>query len=373
MKIVIAADIFPPAIGGPAGYSKKIADVLHKRGHDVTVICYSDADDASFAFSVIRIPSSRYKIAHYIHYFIKLFSLTKGADVIYAQGPVAAGFPATLVGKLTRKKVLIKVVGDYAWEQARNREMTEERIDDFQKTQHQRIIGIFERIERFTAQRAARVIVPSKYLQSIVERWGVSKNRISVIYNAADTKPSIRRESKKFDSIISMGRLVPWKGFEALIKIMPSLVRKNPKFRLLILGGGPLEGHLMGLIAEYQMTEHIKIRQVIPEERDTLMSEAKLFVLNTDYEGLSHALLEVMSLGVPIITTNVGGNPELIENEKNGLLVNFNDEKALSSSIMRLWRDTRLQQRFIEAGKRSAQKFSEEKMMRETITLLEGI
>jgi len=111
-----AADIFPPEIGGPATYSYKIAHKLYAKGHTVLVTCYSrDAvSGESNPFPVVRIRISGIKAVHYIKYFINLFKVAKHADVIYAQGPVASGFPSIIAGKVLRKKVVIKVVGDYA-------------------------------------------------------------------------------------------------------------------------------------------------------------------------------------------------------------------------------------------------------------------
>ena len=99
VKIVIAAEIFPPDIGGPATYSPKIAQALVEAGHQVSLICYSDkAQKDDYPFTVIRIIRSKFKL-HYFKYYRQLKKLTADCDVIYAQGPVSSGWPALKVKK----------------------------------------------------------------------------------------------------------------------------------------------------------------------------------------------------------------------------------------------------------------------------------
>ena len=72
-------------------------------------------------------------IWHYFKYFCRLFFLSINFDTIYAMGPVSAGYPASRVAKFLGKKFVVKVVGDYAWEQARNLKLSKLEIDDFQQ------------------------------------------------------------------------------------------------------------------------------------------------------------------------------------------------------------------------------------------------
>ena len=375
MRVVIAAEIFPPTTGGPATYSEKLAYALDKQGHKIVVLCYSsgDTDNRSYPFDVIRTPLSPFKIGHYLSYMYLLFKHARQAHTVYAQGPVAAGLPSYIVCWLLSKKLIIKVVGDYAWEQARNKGRSRERIDAFQNAPQSGITRAHRFIERLTTRGATAIIVPSNYLKKIVMGWGVEEHKIIIIYNAAPEIATQHRENKEYDTIVSYGRFVPWKGFEALIETMPALIKYNNKFRMLLLGRGPLEDTLKQRIKALSLEEYVKVQYMKPEDRDSILSEAKLYVLNTDYEGLSHALLEVMAAGVPIVTTDVGGNPELIEHEKNGLLVKFNDKQALIDALITLNKDRDMRAKFIKEGQSRARLFSEERMFQDTLNVLETI
>jgi glycosyltransferase involved in cell wall biosynthesis len=97
---------------------------------------------------------------------------------------------------------------------------------------------------------------------------------------------------------------------------------------------------------------------------------SKIFVLNSGYEGFSHLLLEAMAIGLPIITTNVCGNPEIIKDGYNGLLVEYNNKTQFKEAILRVWKNKDLQNKFSENGEKTVLEFSLERMLNETIKIL---
>jgi glycosyltransferase involved in cell wall biosynthesis len=100
---------------------------------------------------------------------------------------------------------------------------------------------------------------------------------------------------------------------------------------------------------------------------------ADVFVLNSEYEGLSHTLLEVSALGTPIVASRIGGNPEVVEHERNGLLVPLRDDEALRAAIARLLDDPELAQRFVAAGQERMQRFDREQTFGRIETVLAGL
>ena len=352
MKITIASGIFPPDIGGPATYSQLIAREFSKRNIDVKVICYSDEDSNSD--NVIRILRKQNKLIRYWLYFWNLLKLSKDADVIYAQGPLAAGMPTMWVSKILRKKFVIKIVGDYAWEQGVNQFGVKDLIEPFQKKRYSQKVEKIRKIQKRVVKSANKVIVPSEFLKKIVAGWGIKKNKIEVIYNAG---PDLEKMKKiktdkevetKGDIINSAGRLMPWKGMDALKEIMPDLLKQNPKFKLIIATKLPHKE----LMAKFKAS--------------------KIFVLNSGYEGLPHIVLEAMACGLPVITTNVCGNPEVVKDNYNGLLIEYNNKKQLKEAILKLWKDRELQKKFIENGYKTLEKFKQEDMINKTLKVLKS-
>lgn len=333
-KIIIATPLFPPDIGGPATYSRILRDELPKYDIEPIIVSFG---------SVRHLP----KILRHIAYFFKILFSSKGVDIIYGQDPVSVGLPALIASKVLRKKFIVKIVGDYAWEQSVQRFNVKDLLDDFaQKKDYSLPVKVFKKIEKYVADSAELVIVPSFYLKKIVSLWGVDSEKIKVIYNAFEGVPNLGEKGKLREAlgffgptIVSVGRLVPWKGFKDLIAIMPKLKDDFPRIRLVIIGSGPdrekLEDqasflpkdtiHFTGQLSRYQTLQQLMAADVL--------------VLNTAYEGLSHLLLEAMAVKVPIVTTSVGGNIELIENGVSGLLVPFNDQRAMKVSILDILKD----------------------------------
>ena len=350
VKIIIASGIYPPDIGGPATYSRLVVREFIKRGIGVTVICYSDEKkefiDQEEKFEILRI-SRRYNILfRYWLYFWSLFNLAKNKDVIYAQGPLAAGFPAMLVSKILRKKFVIKIVGDYAWEQYQNKNKGIDLIESFQNKKYDFLTELRRRIQKLVVKKADKVIVPSEFLKKIVAGWDVDERKIEVIYNAFSEPEKIKSVKLDGDVIISAGRPEPWKGFNTLNEIMPDLLKENPRFKL-IIATKMSHDELMGYF-----------------------KASKIFVLNSGYEGFSHIILEAMACGLPVIVTKVCGNPEIIQDGYNGLLVEYNNKEQLKDTILRLWEDKKLREKFIENGKKTLGKFTLDKMINKTIKLL---
>ncbi len=95
-----------------------------------------------------------------------------------------------------------------------------------------------------------------------------------------------------------------------------------------------------------------------------------MFVLNSGYEGLSHVILEAMQHQVPIIASRQGGNPELIENNINGLLVEYKKQDQLKEAILKLWRDESLQEKFKQNSQEKLKDFTWENLVEKTLNIL---
>ncbi len=354
-KILIATGLFPPQIGGPATYSKILARELPKKGFEVEILNFGD---------LLKFP----KILRHLIYFLKALFLGQKAEMIFAQDPVSVGLPAILAAKILRKKFILKIVGDYAWEQARQRFGVKDSLDDFVIKKYGFKTELLRKMEKLTAHNASAIITPSFYLKKIVASWGVAEQKIKVIYNTFDSESFKPDFSEKKDIILSVGRLVPWKGFSTLIDLMKELPEE---IKLVIAGSGTEEQNLRSKIESLKLAERvILVGQIGKKELNEYFGRARLFVLNTQYEGLPHSVLEAMAVGVPVVTTNIGGNPEVIKDGFNGLLISYNDKEALKGAILTLWSDENLRKKFTVNSFEELKKFSLEGMINKTAEIL---
>lgn len=409
-KVLLATGIFSPEIGGPATYTSTLLKELPKYGFAVKVVTYGNnkaknppnplyqgglirnripqpsynecgAGSLSRGLNeenVFRIDHEQNIILRYLKYFWRVWRLAKWAEVIYVQGPVSEGLPSWLACRWRRRKYVLKIVGDYAWEQASQRRGVSDSLDDFQNKKYDWRTELWRQAERKVARDAEIIITPSEYLKSIVAGWGIKEEKIKVIYNfmpeikttlsQAEAKAGLNLSGK---IIFSAGRLVPWKGFAALIEIMPDLLKVNPDLELLIAGDGPEKKKLEKMISDLSLEKNVRLLgQVEKEKLWQYLRAAEMFVLNTGYEGLSHVIIEALALGAPVITTRVGGNPELILDNETGLLVKYNDCEDLKQSILALEENPEKREQLTFKAKESLGKFSQEMMFKELIKIL---
>ena len=380
MKILIAAGIFPPEAGGPATYSKILASEIAKRGHEVRVLTYSDKDELGEEFPVIRIPRGKFKFVRYWRYFRAAKRYGKEADIIYAQDTVSAGYPASLAAKVLGKPYVVKVTGDYSWERAYAEGSTKLTTDNFQKLSvYPKKISKIRDVQIRVCQGARFVITPAEYLKSVVSGWGVTHERIRVIYNSIKmtempNRVELRRRLNLEGTIlVSAGRLVKLRRFDRLIELMPEILKKILDAKLLIVGGGPEYESLVRMVEHKGLTSQIIFTgRVDPITVKEYVVASDLVIVNSVQEGLSHLILEALAYGTPVVAAAVGGTPEIIQHEETGLLFPGNDESKLLDSIFRVLSDETLRQRLQTAGPVMIKtKFSVDKMVNETLNVLE--
>ena len=366
MRILIATGLYPPDIGGPATYSKLLFEKLYTYDVEVIVAWFGE---------VRYLP----KIIRHIAYFFLVLRKSKGVDAIYAQDPLGTGFPAMLVAMALRKRYLLKVVGDRAWEIAVQSYAVHDTLDVFSKKyRYVPSILLFKFVQRIVCGFAEQVIVPSNYLKEILMNWGVKETKVSVIYNAfSPPRQSVGKSALRAKLgltgkvLVSIGRLVPWKGFEMLIALMPKVRSAYNDAKLLIIGDGPDAEKLAKLIRAHKADSYVKLLGKL-EQKDLFeyISASDVFVLNTSYEGLSHQLLEVMALGTPIVTTPAGGNKELITHGENGYLVFVDDADSYMRILSHIFTHPEDVNRVVSAAERGLERFGEVHMLEELTRVL---
>lgn len=366
MKLVIASGIYEPEIGGPTTYINFIAPALVKNGWDVKLLTFSKKKhvrtDKNKSFKIYRI-TKKGKIG-LLTYFLQLLKTSKNTDIIFSQGSLLEGIPAYFASKLLNKKLIIRIPGDCAWEEARNKGILDS-IETFQKKKYSLKIELKKFLRKFITKQARTIIVPSKYLSSIVRKWGIPECKIKLISNTAYTKKVKKTKLNiKKPYILTAGRFVPWKNIDVIIRAFEKVRIKNLK--LLIIGEGPQEKYL----------KRIARRNVIfmsSLKNDVFLNylqNAEAFILASDYEGLSHTLLEAMSVGTAVIATNIPSNKELIKNKKTGLLFPINDEITLSEKIKIILEDKNLKKLIETNAKKKLTK--PEKIIKEIMRVLKN-
>ena len=368
ITILIATGLYPPDIGGPATYSRMLEEKLCLQGIATRIVPFG---------TVRHLP----KVLRHFVFTWRLFKESAHIDCIYALDPISVGIPAYLVSIVRRKPFLIRLGGDYAWEQGQQRFGLLQTLDEYTLAPRQAAFQVrfLASLQTFIVRKAKFVIAPSEYLKSIIASWKkVDASKIRVIYSAlfplqveGDRKMIREQLSYTGTVITTVGRLVPWKGFSELIEVVASLKKEVPDISLVIIGDGPQEEILKEQITTLHMEDTVRlVGRLGKDALGAALKGSDLFVLNTSYEGLSHQLLEVMELGIPIVTTNVGGNPELIVDGISGVLVPIHDTHELQKTIVRVLQNKELQIRLVQNARVRIKDFNQDVVVNQLARLV---
>jgi len=208
-----------------------------------------------------------------------------------------------------------------------------------------------ERGLRQALARAGRVFAVSQALaRNVAGALGVPAGKVAVIGNGVDAvrfQPVDRGEARRrleipLDApvLIGVGNLVPGKGFQHVIAQLPRLRRRYPGLVYLIVGAGATHADLRASLEAQARTLGVQqaVRFCGRQPQDELRwfyGAADVFVLATEFEGWANVFLEAMACGLPVISTRVGGNAEVVQEPATGELVPFGDGDALADAIER--------------------------------------
>jgi glycosyltransferase involved in cell wall biosynthesis len=228
---------------------------------------------------------------------------------------------------------------------------------------------------------AARVVVTeTDYAEKFLrERFPEYADRIHRVYNGLNLA-EFRRATFSSDppSIVAIGRVIVKKGFANLIRACALLVERGKSFRCEIVGEGPLENQLRAQIEQLRLQEFVQLPGPKPQhELRARLANASVFVLPSvpepegGMDNLPTVIMEAMATGLPVVSTRVGGIPEMVIDNQTGFLVQPEDAVALAGAIEKVTNDRSLGQTLGRAGYEHAQKlFSIEKNVRELCALL---
>lgn len=180
-------------------------------------------------------------------------------------------------------------------------------------------------------------------------------------------------------SLVSIGRLVPTKGHDLLIRACGEVMRSGLKVTLRLVGSGPLENELKSLAEAEGLDDCIEFCGALSFEQVlTVLEQADVFVLAPRLiaghppDGIPNVIAEAMALGIPIVTTRVSAIPELVEDNQTGLLVDAEDVSGFAKAIERLFHDPKLASTLSQAGReRVSMLFNQDSNIADLLTLFE--
>ena len=310
LKIVIAAGIFYPDVGGPAIHTRKIAEALAADGWGVDVVAYGDyAQSEIFPFKVKRVSRSYPGPSRWLVYFLKIFIASFGARVIYAFDPSAAGLPAFLAAKILRKRFVIRIGGDPIWERVvENGKRFLPLKEYYEKNYYFQDKPVLFKAIRWMVKRADAVVVYSSFFKDFYCRYyGVNPEKITIIVNPVT---AIEKSAPWSDepTFLFAGRFVAYKNLKIVIKVFDNLRQRFKKGRLKLIGKGPDEQELRFLVAALPSAGAITMLPSLDQKelfQEIRSAAVCLGPALTEFNP--NFILEGLSLGKPAILSEGNG------------------------------------------------------------------
>ncbi len=368
MRVLVTSPVFPPDLGGPAVYVPSVARFLQERGHDVKVVAFcSDPQPKGHTFPVVAISRGNLAV-RYLKAFWTVWREARGRDVVYVNEHLA--LLHVLAARLAGVPAVIRIMVDGSWEIAHRKGWAGG--DDIVTFQHKGY-GWKVRLVRFLQRRwwkwCSHIISCSEFLRQIlIQHHGVHPEKVQRIFNAyhgpdpADVSatPAEARAAMGLGEdgryLLTICRLMNWKRVDGIMRAMVGLA---DDVHLLVAGDGDMLDSWTALAGELGLQDRVRFLGNVPHsDIPTYIRASEVFVLNSEYEGLSHTLLEVQALGTPIIASGVCGNPEVVEDGVNGLLVDPGDPSTLHEALKKMLGDPALARTYAEEGLRRAGQFT---------------
>ena len=346
MRVVLLPGIWPPDVGGPATHGPDFARFLCERGHEVRVVTMGDGPptDRPCPVETVR---RRYPFpVRYSLVAARGARAARRANVVYASATYAA---AAAAATLARRPLVAKLVSDPAYERARRYRLFAGTLEEFQAAGGVPVTSL--KRARTRVLRAARVIVvPSVYLAELARHWGLGRRELLVVPNPAPPAAEIAAEALEPNTFVFAGRLTRQKALATAI----DAIARVPAARLVVIGDGPEREELERHVRRAGLNGRVAFLGRRPrDEVLRVLSGAYAAVLSSDWENLPHAAVEALAVGTPVVSTAVGGVPEVVRDGVNGLLVAPGSAEELAAALRRLVDDPELRSRLAAAAQPS--------------------
>lgn len=203
---------------------------------------------------------------------------------------------------------------------------------------------------RYALKKAARVFSVCEDLKETATGLGIPGSKITVIENGVDIekfRPVDKLEARRVlglppdkKIVISIGGLVERKGFHRVLSVLPEIKKAVPDVMYLIVGGASVEGDyehaLRKMVRGLNLEEDVVFAGPRPhDELYRWLSASDLFCLATSNEGWANVFLEAFACGLPVVTTRVGGNFEVVSSDNYGLLFDLGDENGMKEAVIK--------------------------------------
>lgn len=370
MNVCFVTPEYFPISGGTGAYVYYLSQYLQKLGHNVHVVARHSEDseavvdgvDVHYRKGKGNAVTKYWRFARSASKKLKELNEKIGLDIIHANLPLV---PSFAIPKNSAKAVVCAVHSTWKGEAIVTKRDNPKNLNPNEKMML-RFNFMLRSYEKKLMDRSDALIAVSKYtVNELTELYGISEEKIHVIYNGVDidkfkprtNKTELKQEFKldeKQKTVLFVGRLYHRKGLETLLHSVPPVLQEFSDVKFAISGTGfkEKEESLRMLAKELDIEKHVSFLGYVPDEKlPHLYAASDIFVLPAIYENFPFAILEAQATGLPVISTKVGGIPEFLVDKENGFLIDPGDSTQLTQRVLTLLQNPKLAKKMGERGR----------------------
>lgn len=378
MHIAFFTNYYHPVVNGVVRSVASFREVLMRQGHNVFVFAqadssYTDTEPFIFRYPSLPLPlpgdiSAALPVSAFVDQLLPSLKL----DVIHTHHPILLGQVAARRAEEMGLPLVFTFHTQY-WEYTHYVPFSMEAVQEFLKNR------IHKWLQEYM-HKCQHIIIPSESIREfLVNQYGLHE-RYTVIPTGTNIEPFLRADGKALRQekgwqddtvLISVGRLAPEKNWDTLIHAFAKVCAARPMLRLLLIGDGPARPGLEQLAAELGITDQITFTGSLPfEEIPRYLKAADLFCFASVTETQGLVTIEAMAASLPIVAVDGPGTRDIMENGKQGLLVE-NDVDALARGIQKLLSEQVKMKRFSHQALKKARTFEVNELGKRLVTVYE--
>ncbi|ASJ03243.1 glycosyl transferase [Thermococcus profundus] len=361
MKIALVSDWYYPKIGGVATHMHQLAIYLKKRGHDVSIVTNDlntgkEEELEELGIGLVKIPGIvspvlGINITYGLKSNLELGEFLGDFEVVHAHHAFTPlSLKAVKAGRALGKATLL----------------TTHSISFSHESSLWDALGLTFPLFSHYLKYPHEIIAVSKAAKAFIEHF--TDSPVRVIPNGVDDeffRPISEKEKEMVkeelgingDVVLYVSRMSPRKGPHVLLNAFQNIAREEDDATLVMVGSGEMLPFLKARAKFLNIEDRVRFMGYVPNELlPKLYASADVFVLpSTTAEAFGIVILEAMASAVPVVTTTVGGIPEVVGESGSGILVPPGDEFALAEAILKLLHDKELAGKFGEAGRKAVE------------------
>ena len=322
----------PPPFGGMANQTRQLRDLLISEGIKVTLI----QTNSPYSPGILEKLKGVRAFFRLLSFVFKVWRLADKVDVIHVLANSGWSWqlfsaPVVWIGWLRKIPVIVNYRGGEA-------------ANYFRQS--------FKWV-RPTMNKARLIAVPSGYLKRIFADYGFEAQVIPNIINTDRFRPAANHEtpSDKMRHLIVTRNLETIYGLTTAVRAVSLLKERIPEIKLSIAGSGPQKEELQHLVKQFGLENNVVFTgKLEPDEVASLCRHAGIMLNPTTADNMPNSVLEAMACGLPVVTTNVGGIPDIVEHERTALFVPVNDPQAMAHQVKTLLETPGLYRKLVMNG-----------------------